>query len=69
VLAGYFLGAYVGLALPVLALGVATQFVAARAAMLVFVAFLSVTVVGSVRTLIEQRPDLGATKATSIATS
>jgi hypothetical protein len=54
VLAGYFLGSYAGLALPVLALGVATQFVTARAAMLVFGAFVSVTVVGSVRTLIEQ---------------
>lgn len=49
VLAGYFLGAYVGLSVPVVALGVATQYVAARDAMLVFVALVSIAVIGSVR--------------------
>jgi MFS family permease len=37
VLAGYFLGAYVGLSVPVVALGIATEYVAARDVMLVFV--------------------------------
>ncbi len=37
VLAGFFLGAYVGLSAPVIALGVATEYVPARDVMLVFV--------------------------------
>ncbi|QGN58817.1 MFS transporter [Nostocoides sp. HKS02] len=49
VLAGYFLGAYVGLSVPVLALGVATQFVAARYTMLAFVLLVSVALVISAR--------------------
>jgi hypothetical protein len=56
VLAGYFLGAYVGLSVPVVALGVATQYVAARDAMLVFVVLVSVAVILSVRAvMVEQR--------------
>jgi hypothetical protein len=51
VLAGYFLGAYVGLSVPVVALGVATQLVAARDAMLVFVVLVSLAVVASVRAI------------------
>jgi MFS family permease len=51
VLAGYFLGAYVGLSVPVVALGVATQLVAARDAMLVFVALVSLAVAASVRAI------------------
>jgi len=38
VLAGYFLGAYVGLSVPVIGLGVATEYVAARVVMLGFAA-------------------------------
>jgi hypothetical protein len=37
VLAGFFLRAYVGVSVPVIALGVATEYVAARDVMLVFV--------------------------------
>jgi len=56
VLAGYFLGAYVGLSVPVVALGVATQYVAAREAMLVFVVLVSVAVVCSVRAVLRTGP-------------
>jgi MFS family permease len=52
VLAGYFLGAYIGLSVPVVALGVATQYVAARYAMLVFVVLVSVALVVSVRLVV-----------------
>jgi MFS family permease len=48
VLSGYFLGAYVGLSVPVVALGVATQYVASREAMLVFVVLVAVAVTLSV---------------------
>ena len=44
VLAGYFLGAYVGLSVPVIALALATEYVAAKDVMLVFVA-LAITVI------------------------
>jgi MFS family permease len=52
VLAGYFLGAYIGLSVPVVALGVATQYVAARDAMLVFVVLVSLALVVSVRVVV-----------------
>jgi MFS family permease len=56
VLAGYFLGAYVGLSVPVVALGVATQYIAARDVMLVFVVLVSAAVILSVRAVLgEQR--------------
>ncbi|MCW2800550.1 MAG: transporter [Aeromicrobium sp.] len=55
VLAGFFLGAYVGLSVPVVALGIATQYVAARDAMLVFVALVSIAVIGSVRAVTQAR--------------
>jgi MFS family permease len=45
VLAGYFLGAYIGLSVPVIGLGVATQYVPAREVMLVFVAIVAVAIV------------------------
>jgi MFS family permease len=58
VLAGYFLGAYVGLSVPVVALGVATHYVAARDAVLVFVVLVSIAVIVSVRAVMrEQRID------------
>lgn len=52
VLAGFFLGAYVGLSVPVIGLGIATTYVAAREAMLVFVVLVAVAVVWSVRAVI-----------------
>jgi MFS family permease len=52
VLAGYFLGAYIGLSVPVVALGAATQYVASRDAMLVFAGLVSMAVVLSVRAVI-----------------
>lgn len=52
VLAGYFLGAYVGLSVPVVGLGVFTQYVAPRDAMLVFAGLVSIAVILSVRAAI-----------------
>jgi MFS family permease len=49
VMAGYFLGAYVGLSVPVVGLGIATQFASARAVMVVFAAIVAVAVVLSTR--------------------
>jgi MFS family permease len=51
VLATFFLGAYIGLSVPVVILGVATQYVSARSAMLVFSAVVAVAVLGCVRML------------------
>jgi hypothetical protein len=51
VLAGFFLGAYVGLSIPVVGLGVATTYVPARDVMLVFVALAAVAIAASVRAL------------------
>lgn len=48
VLAGFFLGAYIGLSAPVIALGVATEYAAPRDVMLVFVVLAAVAIaVGS----------------------
>jgi MFS family permease len=52
VLAGFFLGAYVGLSVPVIGLGIATTYVPARDAMLVFVALVALAVVWSVRDVV-----------------
>jgi MFS family permease len=49
VMAGYFLGAYLGLSLPVVGLGIATQFASARAVMVVFAAIVAAAVVLSSR--------------------
>jgi hypothetical protein len=49
VLAGFFLGAYVGLSIPVIGLGIATQHYPAKDVMLVFVALVVVAIAGSVR--------------------
>ncbi|MDT4938451.1 MAG: hypothetical protein QOG80_2122 [Pseudonocardiales bacterium] len=56
VLAGYFLGAYVGLSIPVVGLGVATQYIAAREAMLAFVAIVAVAVIVGVRAVLAESP-------------
>jgi MFS family permease len=52
VLAGFFLGAYLGLSVPVVGLGVATQWVPPREAMLAFVALVSLAVIASVRAVL-----------------
>jgi hypothetical protein len=55
VLAGYCLGAYVGLSVPVVALGIATPFVAARDVMVVFVALVSAAVIVSVQAVMREQ--------------
>jgi MFS family permease len=52
VLSGFFLGAYVGLSVPVVGLGIATQYAPARDVMLVFVAIVVVALVASIRAVI-----------------
>jgi predicted MFS family arabinose efflux permease len=52
VLAGFFLGAYLGLSLPVVGLGIATQWVPPRQAMIAFVALVSIAVIASVRAVL-----------------
>jgi len=52
VLSGFFLGAYVGLSVPVLGLGIATQYAPARDVMLVFVAIVIAALVASLRAVI-----------------
>ncbi|HTU73796.1 MAG TPA: MFS transporter [Trebonia sp.] len=52
VLAGFFLGAYVGLSLPVIALGVATKYVAAREVMLVFVVLAAIAITAGARSVL-----------------
>lgn len=55
-LAGLFLAAYIGLAVPVLALGVATRYVADRTALLGFAAILIVVCAGVSRSLLRTGP-------------
>jgi MFS family permease len=55
VLSGYFLGAYVGLSVPVVGLGIATQYAPARDVMLVFVVIVAVAVLGAVRAVIAEQ--------------
>jgi hypothetical protein len=52
VLSGFFLGAYVGLSVPVVGLGIATQYAPARDVMLVFVAIVIAALVASLRAVI-----------------
>jgi hypothetical protein len=54
VLAGFFLGAYIGLSAPVIALGVATQYVAARDVMLVFVVLAAIAIAAGTRAVLGQ---------------
>ncbi len=49
VLSGFFLGAYVGLSIPVIGIGVAVAHVSARVAMLVFVVLVAIAIVWSLR--------------------
>jgi hypothetical protein len=60
VLAGYFLGAYVGLSLPVVGLGIATRYFAAKDVMVVFVVIIAVAVIGSVRAVIARQVALSS---------
>lgn len=52
VLAGFFLGAYIGLSVPVIGLGIATTYAPARDVMLVFVVLVGLAVTISVRAVI-----------------
>jgi hypothetical protein len=52
VLAGFFLGAYVGLSIPVVGLGIATVYAPARDVMLVFVVLAAAAIAASVRPLV-----------------
>jgi MFS family permease len=54
VLAGFFLGAYVGLSLPVVGLGIATTYSPARDVMLVFAALAAVAIAASVRAVTQR---------------
>jgi MFS family permease len=56
VLAGYFLGAYIGLSVPVIGLGFATTVWPAQDAMLVFVLLALLAILFSVRVVIRPRP-------------
>jgi MFS family permease len=52
VLSGFFLGAYVGLSVPVVGLGIATQYVSARLVMLVFVVLVAAAVLLCTRSVL-----------------
>ena len=52
VLSGFFLGAYMGLSVPVVGLGIATRYAPARDVMLVFVVLVIVALVASLRAVI-----------------
>jgi hypothetical protein len=52
VLAGFFLGAYIGLSIPVIALGITTTYLPARDTMLGFAFIVAVTIAWSVRALL-----------------
>jgi MFS family permease len=54
VLSGYFLGAYIGLSVPVVGLGVATQYASARDVMLIFVAIVTIAVVTCTRAVLAE---------------
>jgi MFS family permease len=54
VLSGFFLGAYIGLSLPVVGLGIATTYAPARNVMLVFAAIAAVAIAGAVK-MVTQR--------------
>lgn len=52
VLAGFFLGAYIGLSLPVVGLGLATEYVPARDAVLVFAVLTALAIAASVQAVV-----------------
>ena len=53
-LAGFFLGAYIGLSVPVIGLGIATTYAPARNVMIVFVALVGIAVAVSVRAVVKR---------------
>jgi hypothetical protein len=55
VLAGFFLGSYIGLSAPVIALGIATEYVPARDVMLAFVVLAAAAIAVGVRAVLDQR--------------
>ncbi|MEV7287472.1 MFS transporter [Streptomyces sp. NPDC093252] len=55
VLAGFYLGAYIGLSVPVVGLGVATQFVSAKVVMLGFVVLVSAATLLSTRMVLSRQ--------------
>jgi MFS family permease len=55
VLSAFFLGAYIGLSVPVVALGIATQYVSARSAMLVFSVLVAAAILSGTRMLRTER--------------
>jgi len=55
VLAGFFLGAYIGLSIPVVGLGVATTYAPARDVLVVFVALAALAIAASVRAVTGRR--------------
>jgi len=57
VLAGFFLGAYIGLSVPVIALGVATEYVSARDVMLVFVVLAAIAIAAGTRAVLRSHTD------------
>jgi len=59
VLAGFFLGGYLGLSAPVIALGVATEYVAARDVMLVFVVLAAIAIAAGARAVLRHHRDHG----------
>jgi hypothetical protein len=63
VLAGFFLGAYLGLSVPVVGLGIATQWMPPREAMLGFVALVSIAVIVSVRAVLHHATSTGASSS------
>ena len=63
VLAGFFLGAYIGLSVPIIGLGIATIHVSARDAMLVFAALAAVAIAGSVRAVTQRSLRTGTAAA------
>jgi membrane protein implicated in regulation of membrane protease activity len=71
VLAGFFLGAYIGLSLPVVGLGIATTYAPARDVMLVFAALAAVAIAWSVRAVIQRStsPTTGARHQTDDSTA
>jgi MFS family permease len=54
VLAGFFLGAYIGLSVPIVGLGIATMYASARDVMLVFAALAALAIAGSVRAVTQR---------------
>jgi MFS family permease len=54
VLAGFFLGAYIGLSAPIVGLGIATMYASPRDVMLVFAVLAAVAIAGSVRAVTQR---------------